>query len=65
MFVIWRTIYFLERLFERKERVIVNIKNLNKIIELNTYFMSLQTDITTFVVDCSYISIFDVVNFFY
>ena len=65
MFVIWRTIYHFERSSKRKKNVIVNIKDLNKIIELNTYFMFLQTDIIAFVIDCSYISVFDVVNFFY
>ena len=65
MFVIWRTIYHFERLSKRKKRLIINIKSLNKIIELNTYFMFLQTNIITFVIDCSYISIFNVINFFY
>ena len=43
----------------------MNIRELNKIIELNIYSMSLQIDITTFVIDCFYVSIFDAINFFY
>ena len=65
MFVVWRTVYHSERFFERKKRVIVDIRSLNKITKLNTYFMSLQTNITTLVTDCSYISVFDAVSFFY
>ena len=42
----------------------IDICDFNKIIELNIYFMSLQTNVTLLIIDCFYISIFDVINFF-
>ena len=51
--------------FKRKSRVMIDIRNLNKIIELNIYSMSLQANVTTLIIDCFYISIFDAINFFY
>ena len=45
--------------------MIIIIRNLINIIVLIIYFMSLQANVIVFVVDCSYISIFNVVSFFY
>ena len=50
---------------ERKRRVVVNIRDLNKIILIDSYFMSLQFDIIVAMIECRFISIFDVVDFFY
>lgn len=48
----------------RKERIVVDIKDLNKIIQIDNYSMSLQTNITSVVANCDYISVFDATVFF-
>lgn len=48
-----------------KNRVVVDIRKLNKIIEIDNYSMSLQSDIILTVTKREYISVFDVVAFFY
>ena len=65
MFVVWRIIHRSNESSKRKDRVVIDIRGLNKITELNIYFMLLQTDIIAFVIDCSYISVFDAVSFFH
>ena len=58
--MVWRTING-----ERKGRVVVDIRGLNKISMFDAYFMSLQFDILSAVIDCSYISMMDCVDFFH
>ena len=65
VFVVWRTVYHPGRPPERKGRVVVDIRGLNKITELDTYPMPLQADITALVAGCPYISVFDAASFFY
>ena len=60
VFVVWRTIRK-----ERKKRVVINIRCLNKITVTNSYFMPLQTDITSAVAGCQFISVFDASSFFH
>ncbi len=60
VFVVWRMIND-----ERKNRVVMNIKELNKIIEFDFYSMSLQIDIISAVTKAKFISIIDVAAFFY
>ena len=48
-----------------KDCVIVDICALNKIIMLNTYLMSLQAEILTFVKNITFISIINAASFFY
>ena len=60
IFVVWRDIFN-----DFKNKVIVNIKNLNKVTKIDTYFMSLQTNIINVVVDFNYIFIVDVINWFH
>ena len=43
----------------------MNIRDLNKIAIIDSYLMFLQLNIISIVVDCVYISIFDVVDFFH
>ena len=45
--------------FNKKKRVIVNIKKFNKIFELNNYLMPLQSEIIDFVIEYRYIFIID------
>ena len=65
MFVIWRIIQRSNESSKRKNKVVIDIRNLNKITKLNIYLMSLQTNIIVLVVDCSYIFVFDAINFFH
>ena len=64
IFVIWRIVFGFNEL-KRKKRVIIDIKELNKIIIIDSYSMFLQFNITLFVIDCRYISVFDATEFFY
>ena len=64
VFVVWRTVIGFDG-SERKERAVIDIRGFNKIVIIDSYFMSLQSDIISAVVDCKYISVFDVVGFFY
>jgi hypothetical protein len=50
---------------QKKSRVIVNIRELNKITKADSYSMSLQSNIIEFVADAKFISVIDVVVFFY
>lgn len=65
VFVVWRTIHKPDEPPMRKGRVVVDIRDLNKITELDTYPMPLQADITALVADCPYVSVFDAASFFY
>ena len=49
----------------KKKRVIINIRELNQITQINAYFMSFQIDITAIVIECNHISIVDVQKYFY
>ena len=59
-FVVWRDTFT-----NQKKRVIINIKNLNDVIENDSYSLSLQSNIITKIVDSFYISIIDVVDWFH
>lgn len=45
----------------RKERIMIDIKSLNKITKFDNYSLSLQFHITSIVIDCRYINVFDAV----
>ena len=64
IFVVWRIVFEFNN-SKRKDRVVIDIRNFNKIVIIDTYFMLLQFDITSIVADCQYIFVFDVVSFFY
>ena len=59
-FVVWRDTFT-----NQKKRVVINIRNLNDIIESDSYSLSLQSDIIAEIADSSYISIIDVVSWFH
>lgn len=65
VFVVWRTIQIHEKDSIRKDRVIVDIRDLNKISEFDVYLMSLQSDILAFVLECLYISVINCASFFH
>jgi hypothetical protein len=60
IFVVWRMINE-----ERKNKIIVIIRKLNKIVKSNSYSMSLQIDIISTVAKCKFISVIDAAIFFY
>ena len=60
IFVVWRDTFT-----NQKRRVIIDIKDLNDIIESDNYSLFLQSNIITEIVDSSYISIIDVVDWFH
>ena len=59
-FVVWRN--FVEN---KKNRVVVDIRSLNAMIQSNAYFVFFQFDILMIVSECHFISIIDCVEFFY
>ena len=65
VFVTWRTILKLDQEWIQKERVMIDIKSLNKIAETNSYSMSLQIDIISTISDCTHIIVIDAVEMFY
>ena len=59
-FCVWKTVED-----ERKNRVVVDIRNLNAITQSNVYSLFLQIDIIVVVRDCKYIFVIDCSAFFY
>lgn len=60
VFVMWPNIHEV-----CKERVVVNIRDLNKISKFDAYSMSLQEDVTSTVHECQFISVMNCVSFFH
>ena len=60
VFVVWRTVNG-----QRKGRVVVDIRGLNKISMFDAYPMPLQSDILSAVIGCPYISVMDCAGFFH
>ena len=60
MFVIWRNIFN-----KFKNKVVIDIRNFNKITIFDIYSMSLQSNIINAIVDHSFIFIVNVVNWFH
>ena len=60
VFVMWRTINEV-----RKERVIVNIRDLNKIFMFDAYLMSLQFDVLSTIQEVVYLSVMNCASFFH
>ena len=65
VFIIWRTVSKSAKSSERKDCVIVDIHELNKITVIDSYLMLLQSDITVSVFECRYILIFNAADFFH
>lgn len=65
VFVIWHTMRLHDKKPLRKNRVVVDIRELNKISEFDAYFMSLQSDIIFCIQDCKFISIMNCALFFH
>ena len=65
IFVIWKTIHTLNKFSKRKDKVVIDIKNLNKIFMFDEYSIILQIDMIAIVINSLYISLMNVVNFFH
>ena len=65
VFVIWRTMLKPDMKLIKKDRVVVNIRALNKITKTDTYSMSLQTDIISSIAECFYIFTMNAFAFFH
>ena len=64
VFVVWRTIHTSEELI-RKGRVIIDIRDFNKVIVSDDYSMFLQIDIINLINDCLYISVMNRASYFH
>ena len=65
VFVIWRTILRSDQKSMKKERVMIDIRTLNKITEIDTYSMFLQFDINVSMIECKFIFIVNATTFFH
>ena len=65
VFVIWRTVHFPGKPPERKKKVVVNIRGLNKITENDAYLMPLQLEIISAVQGANYITVINCAAFFH
>jgi hypothetical protein len=61
IFVIWRQ----TSSDDRKEKIVVDIRELNKIVKANSYSMSLQIDIISTIADSKFIFVINAAVFFY
>ena len=61
-FVVWKES---ESFDKRKDRIVVDIRDLNAISQFDAYSISLQIDVLQAVQNCIYISIIDCFEFFY
>ena len=64
-FVIWKIVHVSDKSSKRKNKIIINIRELNKIFMFDAYLMTLQSDIIISVMNSFYISFMNVVFFFY
>ena len=60
IFVVWKIVND-----ERKERIMINIRKLNKIFEFDAYLMSFQSNVIVVIMNASYIFIMNCANFFH
>ena len=61
VFCVWK----LDVESQRKDRIVIDIRNLNVITQSNVYSLSLQSEIIMIVRDCDYIFVIDCFAFFY
>ena len=66
VFVVWKTVFLgLDKIAQKKARVVVDIQALNKVSGTDAYPLLLQSDIISVVQGCGYISTVDVTGFFH
>ena len=64
-FIIWKTIHVSNKSSKRKKRIVINIRELNKISMFDAYSMILQNDIIISIMNSSYISFMNAISFFH
>ena len=64
-FVIWKTVYVSSKSSKRKNKMIINIRELNKIFMFDAYSMTLQSDMIISIINSSYISLMNAISFFH
>ena len=64
-FVVWRTVHLPGKPPERKGRVVIDIRGLNKISDFDAYPMQQQADIIAAIMGCPFISVMDAAAFFH
>ena len=65
IFVVWRIVHATNKNSIKKDRIVIDIRDLNKMSESNDYFMSLQSNIINFVNECSYVNVMNAIEFFH
>ena len=65
VFVIWHTVHLSEKKPQRKNRMMIDIRDLNKMSEFDAYFMSFQSDIISSIQNCKFISVMNCAAFFH
>jgi hypothetical protein len=65
VFVIWTITHLMRKPLTRRDRIMIDIRDLNKISEHDAYSMSLQSDILSKTQECSYIFVMNCITFFY
>ena len=63
VFVMWKIV--IKKKFVRKNQIVVNIRNLNQITQIDVYSMFVQTNIIVAIFECFHIFIIYVQNYFY
>ena len=56
---------FVEQIVKKKKRVVINIRDLNKISQFDVYSMQQQIDIIATIMKCSYIFLINATTFFH
>lgn len=64
IFVFWRT-HIVDEKSVRKSRILIDIRDLNKISIKNSYSLSLQADVISTIKNCYFITVIDAASFFY
>ena len=64
VFIVWQDTLINDKII-KKEQVVINFRDLNKIMKSDIYSILLQTNIIQAIAKCSYISVLDAVSFFY
>ena len=65
IFVVWHTVHLPGKILQKKSRMIINIRKLNKITEFDAYPMFLQSDVIFCVQKCKFIFIMNCAAFFH
>ena len=64
VFVIWHTVHLQNKKPQRKNRIMIDIRDLNKVSKFDVYFMFFQSDIISIIQNCKFISIMNCAVFF-